>query len=104
MCNLLEYFHIPTNQENLFLKLPPAPFLQKSAVKLQVMLTFKRSFKKVLFSTFSIAIKGRTNNLKVVYQNLTNKQVNMGWISHRKWKNWLKFYKNIEFVLFDEYL
>ena len=60
------------------------------------MLIFKSCFKKVLFSTFSKAIKDTTDDLKVVYQNLTNIQGNMSWLSQKMeklaqilHKNWI---------------
>lgn len=67
------------------------------------MLTFKSCFKKVLFSTFSNAIKDRTNDLKVVYQNLINIQGNMSWLSHKNGKTSSNFTQTLNLFILNTF-
>lgn len=67
------------------------------------MLTFKSCFKKVLFSTFSNAIKDRTNDLKVVYQNLINTQGNMSWLSHKNGKTSSNFTQTLNLFILNTF-
>ena len=56
-----------------------------------------------MFSTFSNAIKDRTNDLKVVYQNLINIQGNMSWLSHKNGKTSSNFTQTLNLFILNTF-